>query len=320
MRTKANKLVSCWIRKNEAWKWEKVAGVYFDPSCKFICHECKQFPIWCSEVRARIFKKLAQFLLTLTFCLSWFWGKPFPETLLLCKLMSVMQTEEEELAENWETEFKYWQALSMTFLSLEVISKIRVCVCAELGQLNSTTSITDRNGVARWAVLSSTFCQNNFFFFASYPCYWHKLHLQAILFSAGKQTEEQGCSSEIAVELQCAHITQSKAAGCGWGVKAWPLQNEVCWELDFSVTLLCRCPDSARHRSVPPSLKLSGQLTFKRFGWVRANNRSYHLTLYLSVLQPRISDCLDLTHSAFLKPFIHWSKTTKYLKAMSVID
>lgn len=165
MRTKANKLVSCWIRKNEAWKWEKVAGVYFDPSCKFICHECKQFPIWCSEVRARIFKKLAQFLLTLTFCLSWFWGKPFPETLLLCKLMSVMQTEEEELAENWETEFKYWQALSMTFLSLEVISKIRVCVCAELGQLNSTTSITDRNGVARWAVLSSTFCQNNFFFF-----------------------------------------------------------------------------------------------------------------------------------------------------------
>lgn len=158
----ANKLVSCWIRKNWAQIWEKVTGVYFDPSWTFICHECKQFPIWCREVRDRIFKNLAQILLTFTFCLSWFWGKPFPETLLLCKLMSVMQTEE-ELAENWKTEFKCWQALPRTFFSLEVISKIGARVCAELGQQSPTTSITDRTGLLSWAVLSSTSCLKKFF-------------------------------------------------------------------------------------------------------------------------------------------------------------
>lgn len=83
---------------------------------------------------------------------------------LLRKSTIVMETKEEELAENQETEFKCWQELAMTILSPDIISKIRVCICAELGQLSPTTlAATDRNRVVRQAVLSSTFSLRRFF-------------------------------------------------------------------------------------------------------------------------------------------------------------
>lgn len=76
--------------------------------------------------------------------LSCFWCKLFPEMVLLRESMTVMETEEEEWAENQETEFKCWQELAKTILSSDTLSKIRVCTCAELGQLSpSMLAATD---------------------------------------------------------------------------------------------------------------------------------------------------------------------------------
>lgn len=76
--------------------------------------------------------------------LSCFRCKLFPEMVLLRKSMTVMETEEEERAENQETEFKCSQELAKTILSSDTLSKIRVCTHAELGQLcPSMLAVTD---------------------------------------------------------------------------------------------------------------------------------------------------------------------------------
>lgn len=76
--------------------------------------------------------------------LSCFRCKLFPEMVLLRKSMTVMETEEEEWAENQETEFKWWQEPAKTILSSDTLSKIRVCTCAELWQLSpSMLAATD---------------------------------------------------------------------------------------------------------------------------------------------------------------------------------
>lgn len=133
--------------------------VYFVPSCPFVCHECRGFPIWCCGVRARIFKTLAQLLPAFMFSYlasganyfqRWcYWESQWLQWKLRKKSEQKIRRLNSNADKNWPRPFSR---------APDTLSKIRMCTCAELGQLSPTTlAATARNRVVRQAVLSSIF-------------------------------------------------------------------------------------------------------------------------------------------------------------------